>query len=37
VWVIEATPTKNFHPTQPHANLLSKITGKAWIDKQDYG
>jgi len=37
VWVIEATPSKNFRPTQPHANLLSKLTGKAWIDKQDYG
>jgi hypothetical protein len=37
VWVIEATPNKNFRPTQPHASLLSKITGKAWIDKQDYG
>jgi hypothetical protein len=35
-WVIEATPRKDFHPTQPHAGLLSKIKGKVWIDKQDY-
>ncbi|HXB21510.1 MAG TPA: hypothetical protein VNV88_09015 [Candidatus Solibacter sp.] len=37
VYVIEAVPRKDFHPTQPHADILSKIRGKAWIDKQDYG
>ena len=35
-WVLEATPRKDFHPTQPHADVLPKIKGKLWIDKQDY-
>lgn len=35
-WVIEATPRKDFHPTQPHAGMLSKLQGKVWIDKEDY-
>jgi hypothetical protein len=37
VYVIEAIPRKDFHPTQPHADVLSKVRGKAWIDKEDYG
>ena len=35
-YVIEATPRKGFHPTQPHADMLSKVKGKLWIDKQGY-
>ncbi len=35
-WVIEATPRKDFHPTQPHADILSKIKGKIWIEKNEY-
>jgi hypothetical protein len=35
-WVIEATPRKDFHPTQPHADILAKIKGKIWIEKKDY-
>ena len=35
-WVIEATPRKDFHPTQPHADILSKIKGKLWIEKKNY-
>jgi hypothetical protein len=35
-WVIEATPRKNFKPTQPHADILKKIKGKMWIDKKEY-
>lgn len=35
-WVIEATPRKDFHPTQPHADILSRIKGKVWIDKKEY-
>jgi hypothetical protein len=35
-WVLEATPVKDFHPTQPHADVLPKIKGKLWIDKQEY-
>jgi hypothetical protein len=35
-YVIEATPRKDFHPTQPHADILSKIRGKLWIEKKQY-
>jgi hypothetical protein len=35
-WVIEATPRKDFHPTQPHADILSKIKGRVWIEKKEY-
>ncbi len=36
-WVIQATPRADFHPTQPHADILSKMQGKMWVSKQDYG
>ena len=35
-WVLQATPRKDFHPTQPHADILPKLKGKIWIDKQEY-
>ena len=35
-YVIMATPRKGFRPTQPHADLLSKVKGKLWIDKKEY-
>ena len=35
-WVLEATPRKGFQPTQPHADILPKLKGRIWIDKQDY-
>jgi len=35
-WVIEATPRRDFKPTQPHADILKKIKGKMWIDKKEY-
>jgi len=35
-WVIQATPRKDFHPTQPHADVLAKIKGKIWIEKKEY-
>ena len=35
-WVIEATPRKDFHPTQPHADILKKIRGRMWIEKNEY-
>ena len=35
-WVIEATPRPDFKPTQPHADILKKIKGRIWIEKQDY-
>jgi len=37
VYVVDLTPRKDFHPTQPHADILSKIRGKVWIDRNDYG
>ncbi len=37
VYVVEANPRKDFHPTQPHADILSKLRGKVWIDQKDYG
>ncbi len=36
VYVIEAIPHPGFHPTQPHADIFSKLKGKLWIDKQTY-
>ena len=35
--VIQADPRKDFHPTQPHVDILPKLRGKIWIDKKDYG
>lgn len=35
-YVIQAMPRKDFHPTQPHADILSKIKGKLWIEKKEY-
>lgn len=35
-WVIEATPRRDFKPTQPHADILKKIKGRMWIDKKEY-
>jgi hypothetical protein len=35
-WVIEATPRKDFHPTQSHADMLAKIKGTLWIEKKGY-
>jgi hypothetical protein len=35
-WVIEASPRKDFHPTQPHGEILAKIKGKIWIEKKEY-
>lgn len=37
VYVIDAIPRKDFHPTQPHADMLPKLKGRMWIDKKDYG
>ena len=36
-YVIDAKPRRDFHPTQPHADILTKLQGTLWIDKQDYG
>jgi len=36
-YVLEATPRRDFHPTQPHADILPKLRGKIWISKKDFG
>lgn len=36
-YVVDANPRKDFHPTQPHADILPKLRVKFWISKQDYG
>jgi len=36
-YVVDAIPRKDFHPTQPHADILPKLRGKIWISKDDYG
>src|SRR5215469_5626247 len=35
-WILEAMPRKDFHPTQPHADILPKLKGRIWIDKKEY-
>jgi hypothetical protein len=35
-WVIEATPRRDFKPSQPHADILKKIKGRMWIEKKHY-
>lgn len=37
VYVVDAVPRKDFHPTQPHADVLPKLRGKIWISTKDYG
>jgi hypothetical protein len=34
-WIVSMTPRPDFAPSMPHANMLSHIEGKLWIDKQD--
>ena len=36
-YVVDTTPRQDFHPTQPHADVLSKLRVKFWISKEDYG
>jgi hypothetical protein len=36
-WVIEAEPRHDYKPSNvPHANLLTKVRGKFWIDQAEY-
>jgi len=37
VYVVAAEPRKDFHPTQPHADILPKLRGRVWIDKENFG
>jgi hypothetical protein len=36
-YVVDTTPRQDFHPTQPHADILPKLRVKFWISKEDYG
>jgi hypothetical protein len=36
VWVLSATPKRDYHPNSMAAKLLSKLSGKVWITKADY-
>jgi hypothetical protein len=36
VWVLSATPKRDYHPNSMAAKLLSKLSGKVWITKSDY-
>jgi len=36
VWVLSATPRKDYHPSSRAGKLLSKLSGKVWITKADY-
>jgi hypothetical protein len=35
-YVIQGTPRADFQPTQPHADMLKRIRGKLWIEKNNY-
>jgi len=35
-WVIDASPRQDFKATQPHADILNKLKGRLWIEKQGY-
>jgi hypothetical protein len=36
VWVLSATPKHDYHPNSMAGKLLSKLSGKVWITKNDY-
>jgi hypothetical protein len=36
-YVLEATPHPGYHASGKYAKLLSRVQGKLWIDKQDFG
>lgn len=36
VWVIECIPRPGFKPTMKHGDILAKVRGKLWIDKEGY-
>jgi hypothetical protein len=36
-YVVDAIPRRDFHPTQPHADVLPKVRGKLWLNQSDYG
>jgi hypothetical protein len=36
-YVIQATPHPGYHPHGKYGKLLSRVEGKLWVDKQDFG
>ncbi len=36
VWVLSATPKRDYHANSRAGNLLSKLSGRVWITKADY-
>jgi len=36
-WVLEATPIPGYRARGKYAKMFSKVRGKLWVDKQDYG
>lgn len=36
-YVLEATPHPGYHATGKYAKLFSRVQGKLWVDKQDFG
>jgi len=36
-YVLKATPHPGYHPRGRYGKLFSKVEGKVWVDKQDFG
>src|SRR6202023_70759 len=36
-YVLQATPHPGYHPHGKYGNMFSKVEGKLWVDKQDFG
>ena len=36
-YVLQATPHPGYHPSGKFGNMFSKVEGKLWVDKQDFG
>jgi hypothetical protein len=36
-YVLQVTPRTGYHPQGKYGKMLSKVQGKLWVDKQDFG
>jgi hypothetical protein len=36
-YVVQATPRTDYHAQGKYSSMLSKVAGKLWIDRQDFG
>jgi hypothetical protein len=36
-YVLQATPHPGYHPRGKYGKMFSKVEGKLWVDKQDFG